>query len=480
MSYKRIWALLLICVHIVMVACSSPSNYTGEVIDNSNLLESSEALDEALIYDEFEIKKKDIEKHYAGDLVFQDFSESKLRLDEEYEARLTEQFKENMDRPFKIKVDMEYYNSSLKQAQDEGWSIDRILEEPTEHIRTLKYDFIYPVLAEETNTPTLYFSELLMAYEEMNYHEIHLRRVSIKPEASISSTFETITLETLDWDMIAYILEESNRYTAVKKGSEVEEILKRFEVKYNQKFEWITNYTETVYGRGGTFAPANDLSIQFATNKSDQDKYLTAMAQKYLYDLVYEILVEEGVEDRIIPLAIPKHSDSKVTDLNGYDITSIKTREDILRFLNYGFYGDYNLVLINLKDPSDEIDYESIRRVTAKMSEFITVTNAENIDSRITKILVETFDLERDKIPVALTLFKKDVVCSAHYNPEVILSNVYALAEVTREEIDAFHYLDVYGNKLDGLLYIGGRSRAEIESMTADEYEMEFYRDSKY
>ena len=484
-KYFKLYIVIIIVFSLFLATtgCAQPQDtntvYVEDLVEESKNQEKEE-LERIKIS-----KSEDIKKHYSGDLYFQDFSEVKSKLDREYEIILEEQFSEVVDVPYFVKADVEYYNSSLKLAQENAWGIDEILSEPGEHIRNLSFELSYFVDEEfNSNNITFYIDDMVSEFHEIGVKNINVGVKIISDSVLIELDIEkfkmTNTLELIPLSAIKYIVGYSYDQNSIISGESLENKLNELNQKYDNEFVFITGLTKDVYG-DDVYALKKNTDITFEVDRSVGDKFLTALAQKYMQDLITELIEEENAEDFIIPLVIPNEIKDSRTDKNSYDTGSINTREDVIRFLNEGFLGEYDSTLIYLKESGEEINFELIKRLSSKIRGIIG--NKDTLTSRDIPrnfIYVTYYDIEKEKLPIVRDLFIRDYICSAYYKNDVSMGNLYARTSQTREEMDAFHYLDQYSEANNEFITIVGFDPEEIDNMTIEDFIRRTSYDSKY
>ena len=483
-AYKQyIGVAVILALVLSATSCAQPQNTNTIYIED--LVEASKNQEEDKLEQIKISKSDDIKKHYAGDLYFQDFSEIKNKLDSEYEIILEEQLSEVVDVPYFVKADVEYYNSSLELAQENGWGINEILNEPGEHIRSLKFRLNYFIDDDfNTNHISLFFENMVTEFRETGLVNINVGSVIISSEVLSDQTIEEFKLNNTSMKSllgsIKFIDEYGDDFYSFTSNRLIDNHLKELNQKYNNDFTYATGLTKDTNG-DDVYALKENTDIKFELNESVGDKFLTALAQKYMQDLITEFIKDENAEDFIIPLVIPNEIKDSRTDKNSYDTGSIKTREDIIRFLNEGFLGEYDSSLIYLKEPGEEIDFEIVKRLSSKIRGIIeNVDTLTSIDIPRNTLYVTYYDIDKEKVSIVKDLFIKDYICSAYYKSDVNMGNLYARTSQTREEIDAFHYLDHYSQVNSEFITLVAFDPEEIDNMTTEEFIERTSYDSKY
>ncbi len=452
-TLTKLLALLLVMVmaFITFSGCSAQSK--PPVLYVSDMQAQAKANEQELIRQARINQTVDMVRMYKYGLIFEDFSKEKEKMDRAFEAHLEKELSQVTQAPLFVKSDMEYFNDSLKKVRDEGWGLEQILADNQDGIReghfmvyvfTEKYVEIDDVLKKYKGYLGIYAGSVTSVFR---LHPDALKTKVLdewRKDANIPYTLKP-------WDMKDRIQDPYLADTEVPKG---------LAKKYGEEFVYIYDVKKSENALN-VCAPLRDLSLKFETqhindgpyDSFDFDKYLTVLAQKYMGEAVGRIVEEEGLGDSMVHLVIPGRLDWADTDATPYGTGNIRTQEDELKFLNEGYQGIYDINLIYLKTPEEEVDYAKIQTAVRRINGIAVTPGAIKGMTLRSTCLVSIYDMTDEDKSIAQELFKREQTPSNYFRPNHILD----VSECTREETDGFHFLDIYGERLETSLRIVGQ-----------------------
>lgn len=125
-------------------------------------------------------------------------------------------------------------------------------------------------------------------------------------------------------------------------------------------------------------------------------------------------------------------------------------------FLNNAYEGNYDVSLIYLISNEDEIDYGLLKRITSKLLILLEPEEPdktpliERISPFIDIYVVET---DQEKKLISELLYENRLY-TMYFDKSNGLGNLYSDMYLRRVENEAFHYLDVYAEKMDYFFWI--------------------------
>lgn len=399
----------------------------------------------------------DMVRMYKYGLIFEDLSKEKRQMDRAFEAHLEKELSLVTQAPLFVKCDMEYFNDSLKKVRDEGWGLEQILADNQDGIReghfmVYVFDGSYSEGIEELDNVLKKYKGYLGIYPGSVTSVFRLHPDALKTKA-LGEWREDVNIpySLKPWDMKDRIQDPYLADTEVPKG---------LSKKYGEEFVYIYDVKKSE-NAFNVCAPQRDLNLRFETrHRTDDpfgtvafDKYLTVLAQKYMGEAVGRIVEKEGLGNSMVYLVIPGRLDWADTDLTPYNTGNIKTQEDELKFLNEGYQGIYDINLIYLKAPEEEVDYAKIQTAVRRINGIAVTPGAVKGMTLRSTCLVSIYDMTDEDKSIAQELFKREQTPSNYFRPNHILD----VSECTREETDGFHFLDIYGERLETSLRIVGQ-----------------------
>lgn len=417
-------------------------------------------------------KKEDLTKMYKDGLWKEDFSEVKKRLDQEFEAYLEDDLEPLTGIPLYVESENEYYNSALKTAQEENLSIEYMLENSAECIRNYKfnlYDFEDDFFEEAYEAR---IKEIQETFPKRDDQKILFKHYTFREKALDEKSGE-------EWELTpdAFRILVRNFFGKYHKKT-ADNVLEVLKNKYNEDFIFRYDLRSLSKNNDGFHVcqSVEDPEILFEDQITDtnsslskMDKYLAAVSQKYMYELIEEILVEEGLDDRVVSFTVPGGYDWTDIDNTPYDMSQVNTRDDVLTLLNDGFLGDYDINLIYMKDQDEEVDYEKVMAATKRIMDLINSGTKVSTDGKLRDNgFLYIYNLPEGDHEVVKYLFERDRITENYFRP---MKSFYDLKNfwVKRVETDGFHYLDVFGAKEKEYWMVG-----EQDAITVEEFEKRY------
>ena len=460
---KIIIFIVFLTILTISKGAMSSRNNSGDSIDIAGMAEESKKQRLELMEDNRAVYRDEMERMYTNGLLFEDLDEVNLRLNRELEDDIERAIGRNAQAPFFIKSKTVFYNASLKQVKEQGLTLSDILADPADHIRDFR---VY----------VCQFGEDYALYGKVHDYWMNLIKEGLieSHQDLIELGFDSKALRVKskeEWANSENFLCDMRQYHAtLAHGNETffssitKEELSELKKKYGEEF-----YYTFERGQDGhdVYAPVRDNSITF-TKIITKDKYLTVIAQEYMYNAVEAILKEEGLADRIAHITFPRSSFNISSDTISCSAISIKTEQDKKNFLNDVYIGDYNINLIYLQEENEVVDYDALKRIAERVLNIINrqAKGGKEADER-DDLYVHFYTVSKEDRAVVKALFERDKITESYFREET-LANMFTDMWLTRTETDGFHYLDVYGDRAD----FGLRGGGEIDETTTTQ---EFY-----
>jgi len=145
---KKIILILLLSLILSLSSCTSKPQ--GGSVTLADMAGNIDEVAEQKSLQFKEENKEKFDKHYSGNLYYEDFSEEAKLINEAYGERKIKELEypyeeENLGKylEYFMKPNVECYNLSLKKLRDGEITMDNILEDEEEHIRSISLDFYF-------------------------------------------------------------------------------------------------------------------------------------------------------------------------------------------------------------------------------------------------------------------------------------------------------------------------------------------------
>ncbi len=464
-KFNKIIAILLLAL-LFLTGCSSDVDEVPVEIEVS-----SEPVEEKI--EIVEVPRITIaeamEKHYGGDLFYQDYGTTSDELNAYFQKRLQDEYREHAELPLYVDTNIEFYNLTLKKVRDGEIEFEEVYGDLKEYVKRFNVDvliYLDPVRLEKKlfNTKFGYYwtNTLRKQYKVSGVHEIDLRYIYLNPE-KVSSEDQNQTYNE-KYEGIESI--RRSRYDfgdTIDFDEENDKMLMMLEEKYNEKFR-------TISGARHEYAdafviPENHPELYFEVNTVEgylnDDMYLRLMAQQYMSKEVERIIEEEGASGYITQVSIPKDRSRK--EKTSYTMSKVENNTSY--FLNDVYGEQYDVTLNYLLSEGDDINKKVLGEVLKKIHRLVDKKNGQ------TRVVVMTYfyDMDEDKKKVAKDLFEKYVLTEHGYRDDSqSTGDYYKNMFWDRVENDAFHYLDAFAKKRDYMLFVSS-TQFTLEDKTAEE-----------
>ncbi len=222
------------------------------------------------------------------------------------------------------------------------------------------------------------------------------------------------------------------------------------------------------------FAPIEDLSMEFESISSD-DAYLTLVAQKKLSDEIYGIIEEEGAKDYIGAFVIG--NDFEKREFSGLNL-DMSEEIDNIEFLSNIFPYKYDVSLIYMTNNGENIDFSILKKISSRINSLLSRDNGKNENrSNPINLFVDFYILEDEsEIKLATNLLYENRLTDRWLNYKRGIAFLYADMYIRRSETEGFHYLDVYGEKLNFFLNVV----VDPTDLSAEEFSRKFRKYSEF
>ena len=459
---KKIILILLLSLILLLPSCTSKPQ--GGSVTLADMAGNIDEVAEQKSLQFKEENKEKFDKHYSGNLYYEDFSEEAKLINEAYGERKIKELKypyeeENLGKylEYFMKPNVECYNLSLKKLRDGEITIDDILEDEEEHIRSISLDFYY---FREEKFRFLEFSSdfkrMRDSYREKDvpfevvvrgYLKSKLRQFSFewlkkmdKPFIFLEDSYSKFTNE--------YYTTEGEKFGKIYEDEKIKS-LRTLKDRYNEEFIAIHERLESE-GFYQVYSPVNDMSIKFDVETIYGNKYACVMAQKMVTKTVNKIIKSKGYEDRIVVFSTVEYvPDNHSEEFNlKVDFNNIKTEEDEVKFINEIFPQSMQTTLYYLFTEDEEIDYKGIKEVVEEYQEIYP-----NKEDDINSVFIYLIKISEENRKIAVDLFKDKDSTEGYFikrNPGIDLANQF----IVRTDHEGFRFLDVYGEQLDFMYWI--------------------------
>ncbi len=464
-KFNKIIAILLLAL-LFLTGCSSDVDEVPVEIEVS-----SEPVEEKI--EIVEVPRITIaeamEKHYGGDLFYQDYGTTSDELNAYFQKRLQDEYREHAELPLYVDTNIEFYNLTLKKVRDGEIEFEEVYGDLKEYVKSFNIDVLHylnPIRIEKKlyNTKFGYYwtNALRKQYKVSGVHEIDLRYIYLNPEKSSSKDLDQSYSNK--YDGIESISRTRNEFSdTIRFDEENDKMLMMLEEKYNEKFR-------TISGARHEYAdafviPENHPELYFEVNTVEgylnDDMYLRLMAQQYMSKEVERIIEEEGASGYIAQVSIPEDRTREAK--KPFIMSNIDN--DINYFLNDVYDERYDITLNYLLSGEEEINKEALGEITKKIHRLI---DKENGNTRVV-VMIYFYDVDEDEKKITKELFLKNDLTEHGYRDGSKSTGDYQSNRYwNRVENDAFHYLDTFANKREYMLFVSS-TQFTIEDKTGSE-----------
>jgi hypothetical protein len=415
-------------------------------------------------------KKEELDKVYGNGLYLEDVEEINAIYEKKYISYL-EKMLEEIDMPFAIEADVEFYTSTLKSAKENDITFEEVMKHPGDHIRTvsiflsgfdkkskfmgLKYKYIQDT-----------FSDLWKSYKEDGVKEVQVLW-SIYDKSILEVTkLENIKAEESQFAYLDTFKSCLYRNIIMKTGfdsyekwlsntqSDLDIMTNALKHKYKEDFIGIINLDH----KGPSLCtPANDITLYFETgitaenmHQTLEDKYISLLVEKKLRVEVDKLLKEVGLDNNVVPVIIPMDNDSyrKLT----YSVNQ-PSKLDTFELINGYFDTRVCVTLHYIKTPDEEINYSKLFEFYKKMRKNFTLYKEDDgFKSRKINQFVYFYEVTSEEVKEMLTLNNKKNHYWSQFYKKHRDKNVWAGIYQNTDESDSYFLVPVYGEKLNFIL----------------------------
>ncbi|GAU75502.1 hypothetical protein [Fusibacter sp. 3D3] len=483
-SKVQLIIILFVVIGTFFYLGSNRPNSAGTVIAASDLIDHADEQAKANVENVVATMKAEFDKEYSDpSLYFEDFSEEIAVLDVACNKSLEAYFSDKIEIPYFTKSYNQYYLPTLKKFRDGEISVSEVADDPAEYIRVLKFD-IYTMVSENYNGET--GNQLLdyVSYLEENgvkhfmYQEIQLKTSEITEiELSKLRHFDNPFEKIKDKNVIKRRNFMSDLGSNSTRWDKEDERVKQLEKKYNVALVK-ADLDYSLKERSCTYyAPENDPTMKFPATEIES-RCIQIYAQRALYEEIEKIVDEEGYGGKIVHIAIPRNRDVVIYDENGrgrdpdvFDF-DLSLNPDNMSIINEGYKGCYDITLNLLLEEGEEIDYEKLQKITARITDLLKMNYVEGDEPwERERLFVFFYVLPEAEQKIVIDLFQRDMITETYFRERTTLSNIYSDMYYVREETEGFHYLDTRAKKKDFLLWVTGDYKSIINATVESFFE---------
>lgn len=484
---KNIWnrtvpLAVLLSIVIPLAGCTSEAQVIG--VTGGDMIENARANEQALIEGVRASETEAFNKHFSNGLYWETFEEQEHMLNEAFHKVYEKQFGTTKRFNYFCMTKNEYYKESLKKLKNGELTVEQIIENPKDHIWKMRFQVVGAEKQDSDDIRNIWEPSMWELYVKFNkiqrasgIHEMENWYVRIWNDVGAT---EVVDIAKKD-DPIFFIMNNINTVDiwigklADDRGVNgiVRDDLLQLKKKYNEEFEWVGVGTNENESMSNLYAPIRDHSLKFMVGYMDnEDKYLTVLAQRAMYEEIEKIIKEEGYGGRIAHLTTPdvRYSDSIVgaeMDIVTLDMSKKCNNKEIIDKV---FTGTYDTSLSLMLNENEKIDYKKLKRICARISG-LCPTNYDKDRNYGTRN--ETFiyfnRLNEGKRKIVMDMFSREWCTENYFRESSTLANMWDNMERERAETTGFHYLDVFGNRETQYLHIC-RNKAELETMKVEEF----------
>lgn len=421
--------------------------------------------------DEFERikieKKEELDKVYGNGLYLEDVEEISKIYEEKY-INYLENILSEVDIPFAIEADVEFYTSTLKLAKEESITFEEAMSHPGEHIRTISISisgFDEPSKFMRLKYKGLHdtLHDLWKSYDDDDVKETQiLWSIYDKSILDVTNLLDIKESESqlvyldrfkncLYRNIIMVDAFDSYKEKLDNSQEDLDVMTNALKRKYNEEFIGIINLN---HEGPSLCAPVEDVSLYFETGIEPEnrhqvleDKYVSLLVEKKLRAEVDKILEEVGLDKNVVPVVIP---------MDGDDYMKLTYRVDqpnkleTFELINGYFDTDICVTLHYVTLENEEIDYEKIRcfyKRLRKCFDFYEAANTGTIFRQIDQFAYFYNVGSRDIKDMIISKDKKEYYSSRLYNNKPSLGNIWTSLYRTEDDSDKYLLIPVYGEK---------------------------------
>lgn len=453
--------LVLIVLSLLITGCSSNNS-----ISNYELIENAKKEDALIAETNKALMKELMDRQYSNKLYLGDFEAVNAELIPQYIQQLDDTYFSKLGYSYFYEKDIQFYNDSLQRLKNNELSIQEVLESPEKHLRKMDIElYTFIPMKDRSAESLLEFDKHMIKLGEVyaeNQVDYEIVWRVYDEDALDGIGFEKI--KTLDEPVIPleqtglllnnslysneYLLDYENKSKPY--GEIFSEDVVNLNNKFNEEFIYLGN--DSIEDNADMFAPIDDLSVEFEAIGSN-DAYLTLIAQKKLSDEIYKIIEEEGAKDYIGAFVIGNDFEKREFSSKSIDMSE---PIDNIKFLNDIFPYKYDVSLIYMTSNEEDIDYAILKNISSKINLLLSRYHEgdETMKNPI-NLFVDFYILEDEsEIRLAIKLLYENRLTDRWLGYKRGLAYLYADMYIRRSETEAFHYLDVYGEKLNYILVV--------------------------
>ncbi len=478
---KRYFIALLTIVVVLMVSSGCNSNNVKKQ-DSIDIAEITQGIDEKMELEALSFKEANQEKydrHYSGDLYWQDFGEEKEIVDEAYKEKWTEYIRSIVedadveDFDFFVRADIQCINQSFLDLRNKKLEIEDIIENEQEHIWKMNIDIYY--FQNESMYQSIFYSELYPLIE-------HYKRKGIVAEIITrgynNDIFSYVKLDVLkhrevpilEIDLDSYPVRYAYEYYITEnsktvgsdaeessEGSRIKKGIKEIEERHNEDIVYL--YENPNNGKE-VFALKSDLSLRFEVDITHgHSKYPAVMAQKMITKRIRDIVNEHEVSDKIVTFSTVEYQYKVTSELVKMNI-DFKDNVDDLDFVNNFVPKGTQTTLYYLLEIEEEPDYEILKSIIEDYQEVYP-----DQEGKYFNVFVYFVRLPEQKREIVVDLFEDKDQTEYSFlidKPGLDLEHM----NIVRTDHEGFRFIDIYGEFEDYIF----RANKEVKDKTINEF----------
>lgn len=482
---------LCLALGILLAGCAEG---TQQVIQGSDLLESSQAIDEQNIENVIATQKEKYIKHYQDGLYFEDRSEYQKELNREFQKALRQQIDQAIrtDPEIKfdpgrfsyiLKTDIEYVNESVKLYSEGKLSAQEIIFAP-EHIMQIRiqfYGFEDRIYKDEEDAAQIDFESVFFEPRLRNYIDQGIENVEYLGTCYHADILKQFPIEEIEkQEDIPFFLDGKAKalttsaflktyYGDTKVVDEGYVMISEGEVgtmKYNDEFimkKLSQKYNIEFYRKGYSYyAPKDrpDLFFESLQDISAQDYFLSTLYQDILTKKIQKYLEQEGLSDRMV-VFVEVEPDGYVFEEGGvssrsYDMSKEMNEEEFLLNGPQGYNGSVNVILIDLDTGENPLSKERKDKIRNTVQSWVDGGYEYIEDKGGTAVIeggfryveIKRFEIDDYGRKVVVDLFKRYRLTERNRRPNDLgLAGVWSDIYDKRAETPGFHYLDIFAKE---------------------------------
>lgn len=485
MKSKKIRICLLIGAFLacsLLAGCQQSKGGVGYSV--SDMIEKDKADKAANLESVIKTDKEAFERQFLNGRYWQQYDELELKLNSEFNKKIEQ---EMAMPPGKFnsfcRTENVYFKDSLEKLKNGELTMADILANPAKHIWELSFKVYTSDLLTDYNPEEeqIYdrFDTVNNKYRLEGFYRMNNRIVGC---SNIMKTKNLMLKMTLIEDPEHFIM-NNDQYCgadiATNEGNKsvngvVSDGIRELRAKYHEDFVWVDIGKNENGSFDNMYAPARNKTLKFIKSYSG-DKYLAVLAQRAMYDEIEKIIEEEGYGGKIAHLTIPDPRYTVIDidpDNNSVDTSKSYTNAEII---NKVYKGSFDTILNLLLEPEEEIDYEKMKNISARIQGLITDAyrdfdkeRGEDIElaARNSSVL-NFYRLPKEYHGIVIDLFQKNWSAGNYFREEGAFEDMWANLSYEREETDGFHFLDIYCETIAPSLIVIGLEK-DIDTISVD------------